>query len=257
MGINNQAVDSIGINISSSEISEKWQNSGFFALYGFILIALFSLIFFVSSLSPDMRKAIIQEDGPVESLSAAGYFICAILLLVIPKKKVSDCWQLIVVLLAFGFRELDFNSRFTQISMTKLKFYVSQQIPLIQKICAVFCALLIFYCLIHLLRCHFRSFIISLKKNEPYAICIFTGFIFLFAALVLDGLEGKMRHINIIIGMDLTPWATSTEEILELGIPVMFIFGLIKATMEENIARFKFIYRRHMPESQPLYRHET
>jgi hypothetical protein len=76
-------------------------------------------------------------------------------------------------------------------------------------------------------------------------------------ALALDGLEGKMRHINIIMGMDLTHWATSTEEILELGIPVMFIFGTIKVTMEENITRFKFIYRRRMPETQPLYRHKT
>lgn len=234
METKNQAVDSIVMNISGSEISEKRRDRGFFALYGFILIILFSLIFFVSFLEPDMRDAIIQEDGPVEILSAAGYFLGVILILMILKKKVSDCWQLIVVLLAFGFRELDFNSHFTRISITQLHFYMSHHIPYIQKICAVFCALLIFYCIIHLLRCHFRSFIISLKNYEPHAICIFTGFIFLFVALALDGLHDKMMKVNIIIGKDLDHWAQNTEEILELGIPIMFIFGLIKSLWKKT-----------------------
>jgi len=242
-------------NISGSGISEKRQNNGFFALYGFILTILFSMIFVVSSLSPDIRHAIIREDGPVEALSAAGYFLCVILLLMIPKKKVSNCWQLILVLLAFGCRELDFNSRFTQISATQFNFYLSHHIPLIQKICAVFCALLISYCIVHLLRCHFRSFIISLKNYEPHAVCIFTGLIFLFVALALDGLDGKMRNLHIIIGTDLVHWAINTEEILELGIPAMFIFGLIKIPLKENITRFNFFNRRCKPESQSLHRY--
>jgi hypothetical protein len=96
-----------------------------------------------------------------------------------------------------------------------------------------------------------------LKKYEPHAICIFTGLIFLFVALALDGIGGKLRHAYIIIGKDLDHWAENAEEILELGIPIMFIFGLIKIPVEESITRFKFFYRRHVPESQPLYRHKT
>lgn len=208
------------MNIAASEKSNR-----FFKLYGFLLAALFSTILAMGVISPELTAFLIQEDGPVESLSAAGYFLCAVLVMVLWGQAARH-WQFIIVLLAFGLRELDLNSRFTAMSVTKIKFFTSPDIPIIQKIFAVVCGLLILYCLTHILIRYYRSFLISLKKLEPHVICIATGLVFLFASLALDGAGRKLLSIGIAVDKSWLGWAESAEEILELGIPVMFILGV-------------------------------
>jgi hypothetical protein len=214
------------MDIAASEKSNNLQNNRFFKLYGFLLAALFSTILVMGVISPELTVFLIQEDGPVESLSAAGYFLCAVLVMVLWGQKAAGHWQFIIVLLAFGLRELDFNSRLTAMSVTKIKFFTSPDIPIIQKIFAVVCGLLILYCLTHILIRYYRSFLISLKKLEPHVICIATGLVFLLASLALDGAGRKLLSIGIAVDKSWLGWAESAEEMLELGIPVMFILGV-------------------------------
>jgi len=194
--------------------------------YGFASALLFSSIIGINFVGPELRDSIISEDGLVECLSAAGYFLCAILILVFWRKEAARHWQMIIVLVALGLRELDFNSRFTAMSVTKIRFFTSPDVPFPEKLVAACCGLLILYCLLHLLIRYGRSFLVSLKKLEPYALCIATGLGFLFASLALDGLGRKLTKAGFVIGNAWVQRAEYAEEILEFGIPLMFILGL-------------------------------
>ncbi|GEM_PF-480163 len=204
----------------------KTGSSSFLYVYGFALALLLGSIIGICFAAPELRRAILIEDGPVESASAAGYFICAVLLFVYLGKKAAGHWQIAVILIAFGLRELDFNSRFTAMGVAKIKFYLSPDIPFSQKFIAASCALLILYCLVHLLVRNWRSFPVSLKKFEPYAVFTATGLAFLLASLTLDGLGGKLMRIGFVLDNTWREWAENAEEIVELGIPVMFMLGL-------------------------------
>lgn len=207
--------------------SEK--NGSFFKLYG-LIIATLAGSFILISMIPDLRSTLMGEDGPIELLSAAGYFFCATLLFIVLGKRAARYWHVLVVLLALGCRELDFNSRFTQISATKLKFYINPEVPAFQKFLAALVLALILYSLIHVIITFSRPFIDSLKKVESSAVCAATGLVFLVLAVSLDGLDNRMAGMGLPISGSVAQFAENAEELLELGIPVMFALGV-------NVAR--------------------
>ncbi len=198
----------------------------FLWVYGFALIMLFGSLAVICSFGPALRFSIFIENGPVESMSAAGYFICIALMFICFGKEARRYWHVIVVLAAMGMRELDFNSRFTAMSVTKIKFYLSPEMPFHHKFIAAACALLVLYCLVCLLVRNWRGFLNSLRKHEPYALFVATGLGFLLASVTLDGLGGKLMKLGIFPDKNWIEWAENAEEMLELWIPVMFTLGL-------------------------------
>src|SRR5690606_39112415 len=74
-------------------------------------------------------SAWLREDGPIEAFSAVGYFICATLLLFWAGRGFWRVWCMPVAVIAMGLRELDFHVRFSQINVTKLRFYTSSTVP--------------------------------------------------------------------------------------------------------------------------------
>lgn len=198
----------------------------YYLLYGVVLSGLIASIVFLGSVNPDTRDAIVKEGGAVESLSAIGYFICAILLFLIGRNHKSY-WYLMLVLFAFGLRELDFHNRFTTMSLLKTKFYVSPDVPVMEKIIGAAVILLLLYSFFHLIKNHFRDLMSAIKQMEPYAIGAFFGIFLLFLTETLDGLARKLASIDITIGNDMNRLSSNIEEILELGIPLMFMIAIM------------------------------
>lgn len=204
----------------------KDEISRFYNLYFLVIAFLLIFVVLLGSADESLRTLILQEDGIIENLSVIGYFACVFLMFRALGKDAEKYWDIIIVLFSFGLRELDFHSRFTKMGMTKIRFFTSSGIPVYQKIIAAFCGCLILYCIVRIVRKHFSSFAVSLKKLEPSAVCIATGLAFILFSLALDGLSGKMLKLNIEIGPVISGFGDSAEELFELGIPIMFALSL-------------------------------
>lgn len=185
-----------------------------------------AFIVFLESINSDLRDAIIKEGGAVESLSAIGYFICAILLLLIGRDHKS-CWYIMFILFVFGLREMDFHARFTTMSLLKTKFYLSPDVPVMEKVIGAIVILLLLYSFFHLVKNHFRDLMNAIKQMEPYAIGVLFGILLLFLTETLDGLARKLASIDITIGDDMSRLSSTIEETLEFGIPLMFMIAIM------------------------------
>ena len=204
------------------------KNKSYYLLYGFILLGIIAFIIFLGSVNLDLRNTIIEEGGVIESMSAIGYFVCIALLLYWGRKKpkAKGYWQAIFVLLIFGLRELDFHNRFTTMSFTKFNFYRSLDVPIIEKIICGSVILVFFYSVFYLVKNYFKSFIRAIKEVSPTAVGMFFATMFLFTTEVLDGLGRRLSSIGIGVDNNTDLFIKSIEEMVEFGIPIMFIVAI-------------------------------
>ncbi len=204
-------------------------NRSYYLLYGVVLLGLTSLVVILELIDLPLKNAIIKEGGIVESLSAIGYFVCIILLVCQGWKKEErqSYWYTNLLLLILGLREFDFHCRFTTMGITKTKFYVSPDVPVMEKIIGAGVTFLFLYLIIYLIKKHFKDMLSAIKQMEPYAIGICFGILFMCLSKTLDALGSNLASIGVIIGYELELIAISVEEILELGIPLMFIIAIM------------------------------
>lgn len=201
-------------------------SKNYHALYGITLLGLAVLTAFLQSADEDFIDAVIQEGGPIESLSAIGYFV-GITLLVFTGKKFTGYPYVIFILLLLGLRELDFHHRFTTMSLSKITFYISSEVPLQEKILGVILITLFLYALIRLAKAHFSGLRYALKQKEPPAIGVYLGVLLILLTKTLDGLARKLAGVGIIMSSYLEQLTIILEEVFELGIPLMFIIAIL------------------------------
>ncbi|ABA56981.1 hypothetical protein Noc_0458 [Nitrosococcus oceani ATCC 19707] len=199
-------------------------NRDYYGLYGLILGGLVDVTIFLQSASADVRAVLIKEGGFVESLSAIGYFVGAILVILIRRKFIYYTYAAFILIL-FGLRELDFHNRFTTMSVSKIKFYVSPEVLLLEKVIAIAIVLLLLYILIRLIKTHFNGLINAIKKGEPSALGVGGGILLILITKTLDGLSRKLASVNIIVSDNMAKLVETVEEVFELGIPLMFIIA--------------------------------
>jgi hypothetical protein len=208
-----------------SKVSNIMKRESYYLLYGLVVAALLSFIVILQYVDLAVRDHLIEEGGLVESISAIGYFVCAICLST-NKTKIKDHIYLIIILIGFGLRELDFHTRFTSMGIFNIKFYFSQSIPGLEKLIGIFIILICIYIVVNIMRIYFFDFMIGLKRIEPHSIGIMLGVLFLCVSKSLDGLSRKLDFIGIVAASDIIKLANDMEEILELGIPIMFLIAI-------------------------------
>jgi len=151
-----------------------------------LLAVLIGAIIFIY-LPKDLTAEIIEEDGPVETLQVILYIICAIICLVY---KIRNIWKdglsagFLLTILAL--RELDFQVKFTEISITRTKFYFSPDISLTAKILSGIVVLSILVVLIAFAYKNLSPLIRGIKNKEILSIIAMNGILFLGLAMVID-----------------------------------------------------------------------
>lgn len=184
-------------------------------------------------LLPDhIAQELVKENGPVEILSAAGYFLFCIFLIRFNYTGVIKTGFAPGFFLFFlGLRELDFHVRFTTMGIFKTKFFASPQVPFTEKIIVtLFILSLIAYGVIYLRRT-LPGFKKDLLNGRPYAFSIVAAVGCVFISKLLDG--------NSIIFETLFPMlenpkilSITMEECLEMFIPIFFIRALFQYRLE-------------------------
>lgn len=192
-----------------------------------IFSAYLLLLIVITLLPGSIPVEIIRENGPIETLSAYGYFLFCIFIFYFNMKGiVRTGFAPGFFVLLLGLRELDFHSRFTTMGMFKSRFFVSPDVPAMEKaIVTVFILGLIIY-LVLFLKKRLPLFKRDLLAARPWAIAAACGFGCVFLSKALDG---NTKVVALLFPMldDPRTFSRSMEECLELFIPIFLIRSLI------------------------------
>ena len=193
------------------------------ALCVFALPLLYGLSFWLEN---GHRELLFLEGGLVESATAFGFFLCALLIVREGGEayvRKHNYFLLLPVLL--GLRELDAHKCFTTMSMTKSRFFLSPDVAVWEKVVGLAVIGLVLWIVVTIFRKHFRGFLAGLKVRSPLSISVLAMAVLTVVSKSLDGFPRKLRAIGIETGYSMSEHLAEFEEVLEMGIPVLLIFA--------------------------------
>ncbi|MFP4161398.1 MAG: hypothetical protein ACLFMW_07280 [Ectothiorhodospira sp.] len=193
--------------------------------YGIVFLLLAGLYLATMPLTGEARDLWLKEWGIVEVASALGYAAC--LALIAWRRHVIALWPFVVMIGFFMLRELDFDKQFTTMGIFKSRFYISPEVPLMEKLVGGAILLGLVLTGILILRRYTRPLLSGLRTGSAVA----WGGLLAFGGLVLaksiDGLPRKLDAIGIGITDQTARHAGGFEEVLELGIPLIILLALM------------------------------
>ena len=163
----------------------------------------------------------------IETLSALGYFLSALFMIVRGKwAYIKKYYYFFILVLLFGLRELDFDKKFTTMGIFKSKFYLSSSVPWSEKFIGLLVVGLLLYIIVSIVKNHSKDFLLNIKNFSPVYIGSLLVFLVLFVAKTLDGIGRKLADLGFVMEEELVSYFEAIEEILELGIPLLIIATL-------------------------------
>lgn len=184
-------------------------------------ILLFLIWVGLSQMEASQALSLVAENGPIETATAAAFLFGSLIVFAGP--EIGRRWPAAVLLLMFFLRELDFHSRFTTMNLTKSRFYLSPDVPFVEKLIGL-CVLLFFLACIYLLIKHYgRNFLKQVRQFESLSVTLATSLLFLVVAKSMDGLPRKLKPLGITMDDTARLLATAGEELLELGGSILML----------------------------------
>lgn len=204
-------------------------NSRYFVLIGLVLLMQLLIVAWNASTVNGHLNTLFTEDGLVEVQSPIGYGLCIVLIVALGgfRFAFTRAFSLVIVFFVMLLRELDFHTRFTTMSITKLNFFLSEEVPLHEKIFAFIALALIACAVLHVLITHGRSFLAGLKRLSPMSIAAVISMLMLALSEGMDGIGGTLGRLGFPIGLDATDTFEKVEETLELGISIFAALAIL------------------------------
>ena len=198
-----------------------------FMLIAFTFAMLSVLFGYVMSLDTVAAHNMTAEGGFIEFGSAFGYFLCAVLLMALGRKPfIVAHYYLLILLACLGMRELDFDKRFTTEGILKSKFLFSDYVPMTEKLIGGLVLVILLFCIFQLAKNHFIPFFRGLFSFCEKEIAIGCGFAFIVISKTIDGAARKLEPFGILLSEEAADIYSYVEEVMELGIPVMFMIAI-------------------------------
>ena len=170
----------------------------YFRVYAILVFSLALLVAVVVYLGPTEAKLLLGETGPIERASALGYFLCAGYMVLLGGRDFVKRYAYIVVLVVlFGCRELDFDKRFTTMGILKSRFYISSDVPLLEKMIGLIVIALLLWAVINIVKNHLTSTLASLAILNERAVGVVMIFVLLVVSKSIDGLARKLKPFGI------------------------------------------------------------
>ncbi len=189
-----------------------------------VLLATLIATVIVHFFPEDLARAVVQENGPVETLTAIFYIGTALWLfymrLTDPSRKTIQAGIIVMLL---GFRELDLHQEFTTMGILKSRYYISPDVPIVEKTISAIILILIVIITIKFIRTNFRSFIDGLKSGSAVAVHVAIGIGLMVFSKVWDGFAEPIRPLVRLFYNNPPVSMHITEEMAELAIPIFFL----------------------------------
>lgn len=196
----------------------------YFLSYVILFSALVALASVIVSLGPIEAQFLLSESGPIEQASALGYFLCALYMLLHGGGEFLKKYSYLIVLVTlFGFRELDFDKRFTTMGILKSRFYLSPDVGLFEKVIGALIIALLLWAIVKTVKHHATSTLKGLKRLNERAVGVIAIFALVTVSKSIDGLARKLKPFGIETSNDVSFVASAVEEVMELGIPILMI----------------------------------
>lgn len=167
-----------------------------------------------------------SESGPIEIFTAAGYMTVVVALC----REGSGAFlrrnpHLVVIPVLMCLREMDFHSHFTTQSITRLTFYLSPEISLLEKAYGVAAFAAVVWAGLMLLR-NARGYLADLRRGRAYAVALLGAAFLVVFSKSIDGIGRKLAPLGIDISSEAGKVFGVAEEVLELGIPLLFLIAV-------------------------------
>ncbi len=201
----------------------------YFALMaGLLAIQLLIIILNPSDVGGHLNP-LFRESGPIEELSPICYALCMVLIVALGGAKFAftRALSLMVVLLAMMLRELDFHMRFTVMSITKTRFFLSGDVPLQQKVLAFLALALIGLAVLHVIFAHGRAFVARLRRFDPVGVAAALSIAMILLSEGLDGAYNTLAKIGLPITIAQGEFLEKVEETAEMGIPIFAALAIL------------------------------
>lgn len=192
--------------------------------YSGIAVIIFLLMGWLLQLPAPVAKSYVVENGPIEGLSVLGWFAAAFALAAVSRRAgwrdgYLGAWALCLA----GFRELDFQKRFTTMGVSKIKFYLSPDVPATEKITVVVVLLLCLFPVFIFLKRNLPLLISQVRAKFAPALALVVTVALVVMSKMLDRLPNAIREEGYVFPVDLGMTLGVIEEVVELGLPCALI----------------------------------
>jgi hypothetical protein len=178
---------------------------------------------------PFLERFVIGEGGPVENAQCFLYLAGAVLAFAYASRKLWDrglSGGFVMVL--FALRELDFHTRFTEINVTKTRFFISPEVPFKHKLVVVAVIVFLFVFLVKFMMGAYGPLMLGLRERRGWAHSAASGVALLPVVMALDGAGRLLRGLGLDIGSEGEAVFEVFEELAELAIPLLFLTALLQ-----------------------------
>jgi hypothetical protein len=193
----------------------------------FLLLILGSIaaIFF---LPVSLTYLITKEWGPLENAQVIFYMTGALVSWIYARQKIWDGgYQGSLILLIFAMRELDFQKKFTGISITRTKYYFHSDAALTAKLLSAFIVISILVLLFLFIKNNIRGFYKNVRARNSWSLSVIAGLLSMFLAIFLDSITRILGSLGIESVKHGHLLKNPFEELFELAIPFFFLNALL------------------------------
>jgi hypothetical protein len=179
-------------------------------------------------LDPARLAQLMSEEGAVEQLNGLLWFAAALAfaLFARPDDLLSTRVSMVIMLVAFGARELDLHKTLTGKSVLKVSFYL-ERFPLHHKLVALVVLAVIFGALVLLFKRYARQVWSGFRAGDVVCTTVVIFVVIMAATKVLDrAINVLLADFAVVTPASLGALIGSIEESLEAALPLIASLGL-------------------------------
>lgn len=171
----------------------------------------------------------LRENGPVEVVSALGYVLCVLAIVVFGGWRLA--WgkglPFSILLLTMAARELDFHNRFWTHSVSRIDYYFDAAVPLAEKLLAPGLLAAIGVAVVHVAVRYLPRLVAGVMRLDPVSVAVALGVGSVALSKGIDGIGNRLSHVGYEMSMQTVLLFEKFEEVVELGIWMYFMIAIV------------------------------
>lgn len=180
---------------------------------------------------------LVRERGAIETSSALLYAFAAITWLwTRPGATWKASWQVPAIIFMMMGREFDLDKKLTSVGILRSDLYLTDMASPVERIFGVIVLAFVATAAFRLIALNGRAFLDGLRHRGLWVWALAIGAGFAVLSKLVDGIGRKLAPFGITLDADTSLMMVVLEELLELGIPLMFLVAVIASVRIEKTA---------------------
>ncbi len=181
---------------------------------------------------------ITSEAGAIEIASPLLYAYAAVVWL---RTRSGDrwrqSWEIPALIFLMAGREFDLDKKITSVGILKSNLYLTDMAPVTERILGVIALAVVATVAVRLIAFHGRTLIKGLRMWRLWAWSVAFGASFAVISKSIDGIGRKLAPFGITVDAQTEGMMVIAEELLEFGVPIMFLVAVIASLKRASTAQ--------------------